>query len=584
MMKYRFLTLLTVFAMATATMTSCRKENVPADGFRATIEKTGGNAKTHINPDWANETSTSLLWSSYDLIKVANYGGQSGCQTLTFGLAEGENTASGTFFTSEEHADFFHPGYVAIYPAYNADESENTIDGTTATFNIPATQVYKENSFGEKSMPMVACSSTQALTFTNVFGGLCFPLVGDSLTVTRIVLTSANASDLLYGTFTVDCNTGVIGTSSNGGNAVTLDCSATPVTLNATTPTYFCIMVPPSTLTSGLTITVYDGTTKLDELSTTKNPNITRNIISLVNSNLTVKQSNDLYTINADGYQVYFSQGNLQYQASTNTWRFALNQWDYVGGVYDGTQYGNVSGSSNNDISESYSGWIDLFGWGTSGYNHGAWCYQPWSTSGLHQDYRAYGEATYNLYDQTGQADWGYNAISNGGNQENSGWRTLTIYEWAYVLNTRTTTSGIRYAKANVNEVNGIVLLPDNWNATIYALNNTNSSDADYTSNTITASDWTNTLEANGAVFLPAAGWRRETEETEVIDAGYMGSYWSASYCTDNTNNAGVLGFTSYVLFTDFAMRHYGFSVRLVREWGSGTETFGMSEITDFNH
>jgi hypothetical protein len=255
-----------------------------------------------------------------------------------------------------------------------------------------------------------------------------------------------------------------------------------------------------------------------------------------------------------------------------------------VGGVYDGTQYGNVSGSSNNDISESYSGWIDLFGWGTSGYNHGAWCYQPWSTSGLHQDYRAYGEATYNLYDQTGQADWGYNAISNGGNQENSGWRTLTIDEWAYVLNTRTTTSGIRYAKANVNEVNGIVLLPDNWNATIYALNNTNSSDADYTSNTITASDWTNTLEANGAVFLPAAGWRRETEETEVIDAGYMGSYWSASYCTDNTNNAGVLGFTSYVLFTDFAMRHYGFSVRLVREWGSGTETFGMSEITDFNH
>lgn len=29
--------------------------------------------------------------------------------------------------------------------------------------------------------------------------------------------------------------------------------------------------------------------------------------------------------------QVWFSQGNLQYRASTNTWRFAENQWDYVG-------------------------------------------------------------------------------------------------------------------------------------------------------------------------------------------------------------------------------------------------------------
>lgn len=60
--------------------------------------------------------------------------------------------------------------------------------------------------------------------------------------------------------------------------------------------------------------------------------------------------------------KVYFSKGNLQYQASTNTWRFATNQWDRIG-------------SGNSSISSSYSGWIDLFGWGTSGYNHGATCY-----------------------------------------------------------------------------------------------------------------------------------------------------------------------------------------------------------------
>jgi len=35
-----------------------------------------------------------------------------------------------------------------------------------------------------------------------------------------------------------------------------------------------------------------------------------------------------LFTINEDCERVYFSQGNLQYQASTNTWRFAENQDD----------------------------------------------------------------------------------------------------------------------------------------------------------------------------------------------------------------------------------------------------------------
>ena len=32
----------------------------------------------------------------------------------------------------------------------------------------------------------------------------------------------------------------------------------------------------------------------------------------------------------SDSTKVHFSQGNLQYQASTNTWRFAEHQWDYV--------------------------------------------------------------------------------------------------------------------------------------------------------------------------------------------------------------------------------------------------------------
>ncbi len=258
---------------------------------------------------------------------------------------------------------------------------------------------------------------------------------------------------------------------------------------------------------------------------------------------------NGAFTINANGDQVYFSQGNLQYQASTNTWRFAEQQYDYVG-------------NDNVNISQTYSGWIDLFGWGTSGYNHGSNAYQPWSTSTNSNDYYTYGSVTYNLFDQTGQADWGYNAISNGGNEENSGWRTLTQPEWDYVFETRNTVSGIRYAKATVNGVSGVVLLSDGWDPSVYALSNTNNIWSGF-DNTITAEDWTNVLEANGAVFLPAAGYR---DGTSVYNAGSNGNYWSATRDSYFFDSAHSVYFDNGFLYPSGYGRYIGLSVRLVKD------------------
>ena len=251
---------------------------------------------------------------------------------------------------------------------------------------------------------------------------------------------------------------------------------------------------------------------------------------------------NGKFTIDYMGNQVYFSQGNLQYQASSDTWRFADNQYDYVG-------------SDNSNISSTYSGWIDLFGWGTSGYNHGAVCYQPWSTSTYSDDYCAYGNYQSNLYDGDGRADWGYNAISNGGSTTNQ-WRTLSIEEWYYLIYTRTTTSGICFAKANVNNVNGIILLPDDWSSSTYILDNTNDRLASFNSNIISLTQW-NTLESAGAVFLPAAGSRSGTS----AGGGSYGMYWSASALSDF---ARICTFTNNDFFIGFLDRYYGFSVRLV--------------------
>lgn len=253
-----------------------------------------------------------------------------------------------------------------------------------------------------------------------------------------------------------------------------------------------------------------------------------------------------VFTVGPDK-KIRFSQGNLQYQASTNTWRFAESQLDCIG-------------AANANISESYNGWIDLFAWGTSGYNHGAVYYQPWSMGG-NDDYFAYGDYNYNLFDQTGQADWGFNDISNGGNQTGL-WRTPTNGDWGTLFEYRETPSGIRFAMARVADSNGTLLFPDNWEASTYTINEPNRYGTEvFTVNTISASDWSTILEPAGVVFLPAAGMRSGTEVVYPYEAG---TYWSSS---TYSKYAHCLLFIPTEGGDPHAAndRNLGFSVRLVQ-------------------
>ena len=257
---------------------------------------------------------------------------------------------------------------------------------------------------------------------------------------------------------------------------------------------------------------------------------------------------NGKFTINNNADQVYFSQGNLQYigSASTPYWKFAEHQWDCLG-----TTTGQNSNSQTVDR--------DLFGWGTSGWNCGNNCYQPWET--YNEAGSSYGPAgSCNLTGTNANADWGvYNAISNAGNQPNM-WRTLSKDEWGYVFDTRTTDSGIRFAKANVNDVNGVILLPDDWNSSYFGLSETNTNNTSYSSNTITASEWS-LLEMLGAVFLPATGYRFGTS---VKSVGNNGHYWSSSY-VNSTYAYGEYFLDSNLNSQDCCNRSYGRGVRLVR-------------------
>ena len=246
--------------------------------------------------------------------------------------------------------------------------------------------------------------------------------------------------------------------------------------------------------------------------------------------------------------QVYFSKGNLQYQASTNTWRFAENQYDIVG-------------SDNANISSSNTGWIDLFGWATSGYNG----MNPYMTSSTPSDY---GDGSSDIAGTN--YDWGVNnAISNGGNEAGL-WRTLTIEEWKYLMESRPNASSLVATASIDGVITGVILLPDDstipvelsFTAGIYSLQ------ADMVSNKFTSTQWKE-YEKKGAIFLPVSGQRVGTTYSE--GNGYnasCGEYWSSTINTEaDDKSAFRLEFANYFSSTANSTEcNYGYAVRLVQD------------------
>ena len=281
--------------------------------------------------------------------------------------------------------------------------------------------------------------------------------------------------------------------------------------------------------------------------------------------------SGGLFSV-AENRQVMFAPGNLQYQASTGTWRFATNQYDYVGDATNGNVSEGGVKCDNGKVSGSYSGWIDLFGWGTSGWNSGANAYQPYSTSTSYSDYYPGSSSGNNLTGEYANADWGiYNQI---GSDPAGTWRTLTKDEWVYLFYTRPNAATL-FGLGSVAGVNGTILLPDGWElpsgvtftpSTSAGLADQgtyfyNSSGNNFSHNTYTAVQWQKIMEPSGAVFLPASGDRYGTA---VNLAGQGGGYWSSTQY--DANYAYYLYFRSYGLNPQgYYYRYYGGSVRLAR-------------------
>lgn len=264
----------------------------------------------------------------------------------------------------------------------------------------------------------------------------------------------------------------------------------------------------------------------------------------------------------ANGKQVQFSQGNLQYigSASTPYWRFADNQWD-------------ILGTSTNQNSDLQNVDRDLFGYGTSGYNG----IMPYMTSTSPSAYPSVAFTGENV-----NYDWGvFNAISNGGNSAGL-WRTLNNTmpddigtggdwhchggEWDYLIYDRDNNSAYhsegKYLSGtgtltlnNLTEVFGVFLLPDNY----YDLPGAKQQAGSKFSWTYTQAE----ITQYNIVFLPRAGGRSGT--TVNTDNG---NYWSSSNNPKNADRACNIWFDATHLIqtgsTPSFYKQNGYAVRVV--------------------
>lgn len=530
---------LAALAVVALGATSCKKDvNNEENGmqFRAIMET--GSAKTELS-------GTNVNWIAGDEVMI--YGTeQSGVYTAT---PDAENATAATLTKVGQPAQ--GTPYTAIYPASAA------VNATTVT--LPAVQQSVDGNLAN-TFPMFAQSESATLNFKNLCGVLKIHLEQEGATVSRISVT---ANTEINGNFSVD-NSGeapAISYVTDGDFTTTLICSEPQDITNGKD---FYIYMPAGEY-SGLKIMIMNAGYGVEK-NAPANATITierskYSTLSFANVNMPEPPEGGiwgLYSISATE-QVWISSGNLQYSASSETWRFAPEQY-----VYNST------------------GWKDLFGWGTSGWDNGNTYYLPTDRARGESSSTGYGYGPTNgssyrlpLTGDYANSDWGvYNAISNGGNQAGL-WRTLTSTQMNYLVGQAGKRAGGKYGIGTVHRTRGVIILPDYW-VLPEGLSFVPGANGDWSSNTYDDDEWKE-MEAAGAIFLPAAGYywgetdSRNTASSMSSTATCMGYYWTATnsgtasanyYNVSNSNNGGC----------NNRVRYYSYSVRLVKDYVPANE------------
>lgn len=195
--------------------------------------------------------------------------------------------------------------------------------------------------------------------------------------------------------------------------------------------------------------------------------------------------------------KVNFARGNLQYNYGDNTWFAAEKQYEIL---------------SNFNLrlgDPDYEGSVDLLSWSCESSNYGL------LPSNVDADFTGNFE------------EWGELFATDDPNRD---WYTLSTTEWNYIMKNRPNASNLwTMATLGPDSILGLILFPDNWTdpaeLTIAKGYYDLGDEAGLQANSFTFADWA-TMEAAGAVFLPAGGSR----------AGAYGNHMNGTTSTESVN------------------------------------------------
>lgn len=504
-------------------MTQCRKKEIVNDEMHAvniTLDVTGG-AKTNVNP-----VTGVVTFEEGDQLIVANDKFYAG----TLYYQDGHFSGSVTATSEDDYLHFYSLGK-NITSILNLGRSRAcNVSIADQDANMPVI------SYGHSTVkysPDVTSYSARlenrcALVKFNVangspYAGVCIPGMNNKIMV-----------NFEYVSFT--CS------KENDGN----------ITLPPGSGERWAILLPQSEVAEGTAFAgLYTGTRGAvpemhdDDFLTDGIP------VTVETSTSPSWVKTGLFSVNSNGRQVRFAQGSVYYDKSKKKWNLMPDQHrrlvmgDYTTGV-DNASIVNV----------------EYHGWGANGIEHGAVNISPRKTSTDNNDYYAYGDASKNLYDENGSADWGYNIITNA-DKAYKQWRTITAEELAYIMEYRENAAE-KYALATLSISTicycGLIVLPDDWVAPYEGCFTPGITEG-FLQNEYDATQWQQ-MSDSGVLFLPCSGMCYEGAVHGICTSG---CYWTSS--AYDAEHAYSLYFDeTEVDWRRVTERHLGLSVRLLME------------------
>ena len=585
-----------VLIAAACLLGACKKEEQKEKiVLGAAIEEVNSNQKAYI------DDQRRVCFATNDVVKVND-------EDATISADGPHGTLSVTRNSS----------YCAIYPKSILNNQNSAVPSSDVSVILPAEQTYVTKTMGGKirqvvDMPMAGYlgSETGTVEFKNLCSILRIIIHNDkpiTLGVKRITVRATDAYlcgagivDKVYKTQNYTPIITMKSTNTAVQKEVSLQMTA-PVNIASRSKDSFYIVIPAITSqTNKFTVEVIADSTAnsiayANRYSKTQGEGkvgyISRNKLGSAAFHLDANTPPDRPYLILDcpntniSERIIFAPGNLQYQASSHSWRFATNTYDFVDGVdiqynngspsgwtftWEGPSYmtaNNTPKGNNiyyNNTSAYYdgragqTGWIDLFGWGTSGNVTGLTGHYLTCNDPIAVENGSWGGVNYNPYygpasvDLTGtNYDWGSNSIYNPKTGVNeTGWYTLSKDEWDCLI-----ASDAFYGYACLTDrsyvqtkqdghptryLSGIVLIPNGFIDPKCASTNNGefltsskygrNQQGFFTQNQYTTTTWAR-MEAAGAVFLPTAGYRggfSVVDASSALHGGVVAQYWTAS-------------------------------------------------------